>query len=84
MKFIPFKDKIVIEPIEKKGIIETGEKMFLESGKVIDFGTEVDFVKKGDIVHFQAYGCTEIKHENKSYWVVSTANGIILGKHGKE
>jgi co-chaperonin GroES (HSP10) len=83
MKFIPFADKIVVEPLEKKGVIVTGQEDFLEDGKVVDFGKDVDFVKKGDIIHFLSYGCSNFKFENKTYYIVSANNGVILGKHEK-
>lgn len=82
MKFIPFDDKVVIEPIEKKGVIDTGEDRYLECGKVTAVGEFVDFLKVGDIVFFDAWGHAKTKDaDGKTYHIISCNEEVIFGKY---
>ncbi len=75
---IPYYDKIVIKPLEEKTIIKSQDTNLLEKGEVVAVGRDVTFVKVGDIVYFESYGC--IKTADGEY--VVTENGqVILGKH---
>lgn len=87
MTFIPFFDKIEIEPIGANQVIQTSESNFLEKGKVISVGDDVTFVKPGDIVYFDSWGCMKTPEiDGKVHYVVAETNQIILGKeeHGEE
>lgn len=82
MKFIPYEDKAVIEPIHQEGIIITADERFLECGIVIAVGDKVKFLKKGDSVFFDAWGHTKIKDsDGKEFHVISCNEEIIFGKY---
>lgn len=74
---IPFYDKIIIEPIQAKTIIQTQDNNFIEKGVVKAIGRDVDFVKVGDTIFFESWGC--IKTADGDY-VVAQNNQLILGK----
>ncbi len=83
-RFIPFPDKIVIEPFEHPGYMPLNEEMFEEMGTVVTVGTNVTFCRKGDVLFFLAHGCdktTEV--EGKRFYVVTEHSGFILGKYAK-
>lgn len=83
MKFIPYYDKVIIEPLTKGGIIRTGEAESLqEKGRVIAVGDKVSFLKVGNIVYFDSYGCskTPADSEGKEYYVLFESSPVIFGK----
>lgn len=82
MKFIPYYDKIVVEPIKQKTVIVSDSGNLQEKGKVIAVGECVDFVKVGDIIYFDAWGCgkTSPTEDGVEYYVVSDDSRVILGK----
>lgn len=85
MKFTPYYDKIVVEPVIKEGVIQTNDEKFLEVGKVIAVGRDVDFVKVGEIISFDAWGCQKTaEYEGKQYYVLTCNSQVILGKHAKK
>lgn len=82
--FIPAPGKVVVEPHENKNIIERGDiKIYRESGKVLAVGEGVTFVKNGDILFFEDYGCvqTQVDPDGKTYWIVWMDEKIVLGKY---
>lgn len=76
--FIPYKDKIVIEPLKKESVIKSDENSLIEAGTVIAVGADVTFVKPGDTLYFDAWGCS--KTPNGDY-VVTDRSECILGKN---
>jgi co-chaperonin GroES (HSP10) len=85
MKFIPFPDKIEIRPLEKKGIIQSQQESFLEQGEVIAVGSSVTFVKPGDTICFDAWGCSKTPEiDGVQHYVVSESSQVILGKYEQQ
>lgn len=82
MKFTPYHDKIVIKPIEKKNIIQTESGKLQERGEVIAVGVDVDFVKVGDHLFFDSWGCSKTapNDEGEEYYLVSDVPSVIYGK----
>lgn len=85
MKFIPYTLKIVVEPFKKERLIASEEKQLIESGRVVDVGGGVDFVKVGDTVFFDSWGCTKVTDtDGVEYYVVPQTFDVILGKYAQE
>lgn len=86
MKFTCYPNKILVKPLTEKTIIQSNSnEMTPEKGEVMDVGTGVFFVKKGDIVHFLAYGCSTAKgQEGEEYYILTDDEAIILGKESDE
>lgn len=81
MNFIPFAGKIVIEPIKQDNMLVAEGNQFQEMGKVLAVGVGVKFVKKGDIVYFDSWGCSKTAEEDgTSYYIVPCNDKFILGK----
>jgi len=77
--FIPYDDRIVVEPIKRESMLVSDEK--IESGKVISVGKKVKFVKKGDTLFFTAWAWNETPEvDGVRYYVVQESDGLILGK----
>lgn len=82
MKFIPYNNKIEVEPITKETVIDQGdEKNLQEMGKVVSIGATVTFVKVGDTIFFDSWGC--IKTADGRYVVPEDPN-VIIGKYESE
>lgn len=85
MKFIPFFDKIEIRPMKKVGVIVTQGESLLEQGEVIAVGEKVTFVKPGDVVCFDAWGCSKTPEvDGVQHYVVQEDPQVILGKYEKQ
>ncbi len=87
MKFIPYKDKIEVRPFKKEGIILSQEESLIEAGEVVAIGSDVTFVKVGDTVYFDAWGCSktpESEKDGERHYVVPENSNIILGKNESE
>lgn len=85
-KFIPFNDKIVVEPITQDSFLMGEMKPLEEMGKVIAVGSKVKFVKVGDTLFFSSWGCQKTpvvdgNPDGKRYYVVPEAGDFILGKY---
>lgn len=79
--FTPYYDKIQIEPIKQDLMLVSEQNQYHEMGKVVSVGSKVKFVKKGDIVYFDSWGCKKTPEEDgKSYYVISCSDTFILGK----
>lgn len=84
MPFSPPKNKVEIEPIEDSKIIDRGDRrVFREGGKVISVGEDVTYVKPGDFLYFEDWGCTQTTPdpEGKTHWIVWVDEKVILGKY---
>lgn len=83
-KFIPFKDKIEVRPFTQKGIILDQEQSLIEAGEVVAIGSDVTFVKVGDTLYFDAWGCSKTpEQDGERHYVVPEKSEIILGKNEK-
>ncbi len=79
--FTPFWDKIVVEPIVKKGFLVSDQPPLEEMGKVIAVGKSVKFVKVGDTLCFSSWGVNKTPEINgKVYYVVPEQSDFIQGK----
>lgn len=80
-KFIPFRDKIEVRPFKQESIILNQEESLIEAGEVIAVGEDVTFVKPGDTLYFDSWGCSKTPAENgEHHYVVPEKSEIILGK----
>lgn len=85
MKFIPYQGQVEIETIQKKSVIHGDDKELLEMGKVVAVGEGVTFLKIGDIVHFESYGCGKTAPvDGIVHYVVQVNESVIRGKHVEE
>ncbi len=81
MKFIPYDDKIEIEPFSISKIIKSEETSLIEAGKVVAVGSKVTFVKVGDTLYFDSWGCSKTpEREGKRHYLVAETSAVILGK----
>ena len=83
MKFIPYRDKIEIIPQKKVGIIKSQKTDdFVEYGEVVSVGENVTFVKAGDKVFFDSWGCMKTpKIDGVERYLVTESGSVILGKY---
>lgn len=78
--FIPYYNKIEIAPEDNSGPIRTGIESKKEKGIVVSIGRDVTFVKVGDTVYFDSWGCSMTADGN---YIVSEDPNIIQGKNGE-
>lgn len=82
--FIPFPDKIEVKPFKPEKAILSQNESLVEAGEVISVGSEVKFVKVGDTIYFDAWGCSKTpKIDGVEHYVVQENTAVILGKNGK-
>lgn len=81
MKFIPYPDKIEVQPTVRKTVVHM-DKSFKESGLVLSVGADIKFVKPGDTLFFVAHGIWETPEDTNGvkHYVVSEQSEYILGK----
>lgn len=84
MKFIPHPLKVEIKPHKKERIILAQDENLIEAGEVISVGDQVTFLKVGDIVFFDGWGCSKTPDVNGIiHYVLSVNEDVILGKYEK-
>lgn len=84
MKFIPFRDKIEVKPFKPEKTILSQSESLVEAGEVISIGSDVTFVKVGDTVYFDAWGCSKTPMvDGVEHYVVQENTAVILGKNEK-
>lgn len=77
----PFYDKILIEPFVKESEIFSDTEAKIEAGKVIAIGSNVTFVKPGDILYFDSWGCSKTPLvDGKEHYLITEDSQVILGK----
>lgn len=81
--FFPFTGQVEISLLQKGNVIVGEEKSLLEAGEVIAVGEGVTFLKVGDIVHFEAFGCSKTTKDidGVEHYVVLVNENVIRGKH---
>jgi len=85
MPFIPYKDKIEVDPFKATKIIKSEEVSLIEMGKVVAVGSDVTFVKVGDILYFDSWGCSKTPEvDGKRHYLVAELSSVILGKENAE
>ncbi len=84
MEFIPFEGYAEIEPARNKTVIKSEDKDLLEKGTVLSVGAGVSFLKAGDIVHFDSWGCSKlVDSAGKERYVIQVNQTVIKGKEIK-
>lgn len=85
MKFKPYYDKIEVKPLKKELMLTTPDQNLEEMGEVITVGERVLFVKPGDIVYFNAWGCSKTPEiDGEQHYLVPDHSDFILGKEEKD
>ncbi len=80
--FVPFGDKIVVEPIVQDTFLVSDTKQKREMGKVIAVGSKVKFVKVGDTLFFNPWGYFETPEiDGVKHCVIPENSEFILGKY---
>ncbi len=84
MKFIPYCDKIEVEPIKQDQVILSQEQSFEEMGIVVAIGDHVQGIFPelaiGDTLFFVSHGCWKTPEvEGKRHYLVSCDEEFILG-----
>jgi len=81
-KFIPYFDKIQVMPFKQDSIIMSQDENLIEAGEVVAIGEQVTFVKVGDIVYFDSWGCSKTPEiDGVRHYVVPEKSELILGKN---
>lgn len=77
----PYKNNILILPASKNKIIGDTSKFYLY-GEVLDVGSEVKDIKKGDTIGYTLWGLNEILEEDgtKHYFVQDNPDFILAVK----
>ena len=86
MKFIPFDNKIEIQPIENDSAFVNEDTSLIEAGTVVSIGKDVTFVKVGDIITFDSWGCQKTPQdaEGKFHYVIPEDKNVVIGKYGSD
>lgn len=77
---IPYGKNIYIDPDIEQGTLITSTKSIVERGKVLAVGSEVTFVKPGDVILFSGWGANKVVIEGKDYYFVAEHEQFLLGK----
>lgn len=79
--FIPYGDKIVVEPTTVKPFLQSDQQTYEEVGIVKAIGNKVKFVKVGDTLFFASWGVLKTSEvDGDVYYVVPESSEFILGK----
>ena len=80
--WLPYKNNILIAPKSKEKIIGDTAKYYLY-GEVLDVGSEVKDIKKGDIIAYTLWGLNEILEANgtKHYLIQDNPDFILAVRH---
>lgn len=85
-QFIPYFDKIHVKPFKAdKPIILSDQESVIEAGVVVAIGRDVTFVKVGDTIYFDAWGCSKTPEiDGERHYVVPEKSEVILGMSHEE
>lgn len=83
----PFKNRLLIEPIEVDTVMVSVDQKYQQIGKVIEVGWrpwymfwKPRFVNIGDTIIFNTWGADVAKVEEKEYWFILENDDFLLGK----
>ncbi len=77
---IPYKNRIVVKPFKSESLLADDDRI-IEIGEVLAVGEGVEWLKVGDVVYFDSYGCTKTAERNgEVYYTVLVSEETILGK----
>ncbi len=83
--FIPYVNKIEVSPMNQESIILGEDKSLIEAGEVVAVGEKVTFVKVGDMIAFDSWGCSKTPEiDGVQHYVVPEDENVILGKYGSD
>lgn len=74
----PFGNQILVEPTKADRVIGE-ERSLCQYGKVIEIGSEVKHIKKGDTIGFTTWGVNDLEIEEIKYYFVMEDSRFILG-----
>ncbi len=80
----PYYDKIEVKPFRVEKAILSEKESLAEVGEVIAVGRDVTFVKPGDMIFFDSWGCSKTEYKGEVRYLVSERSDIILGKQDAE
>ena len=80
MKIIPYGNNILVKPIEKKQVLVSQSKTLCEYGEVVAIGSDVQFVKVGDVIGYTIWGLNSLEIDNEKHYFVQEQSEFILGK----
>lgn len=79
MTIKPYKTQILIKPIEKKQVLVSDSKTFCEYGEVVEVGSEVKDIKKGDKLGYTIWGLNHLDIDGERHYFVPDDSRFILG-----
>lgn len=75
MNIKPFGKYIYVKPIQEKGVLD---QKLCEYGEIIDVGSEVKLLKKGQTIGFLAWGVKHLEMNDEKYYFVPEDGDFIL------
>lgn len=79
MTIKPFGDNILVKPIEQKTLLVAEKQTLCEYGEVLDVGSEVKHIKKGDKIGFVLYGLNSLEIDGVMHYFVKEDDDFVLG-----
>ncbi len=79
MKITPFGNNILVKPIEKKQILVADKNSLCEYGEIIEVGSQVVYLKKGQIIGYTVWGINSLDIENERCYFIPETSEFILG-----
>ena len=79
--FTPYDNCIEVKPYKSEDVLADPDAPIIEVGEVLSVGNSVQFLKVGDTVYFDKWGCTKTAMRNGvQRYIVQVREGVILGK----
>jgi len=78
MNIKPFGKRIYFKPIKLESVILTTNDRLTDTGEVLEVGSQVTEIKKGDLIAFNGYGANEVEIEGEKYHFVLEDDDVIL------
>lgn len=69
---------LYIKPVEKKSVLLSDTGKLCEYGEILDVGSEVKLLKKGQVVGFLAWGVKELEMDDVKHYFVPEDGDFIL------
>ncbi len=61
-------------------LVTSSKPTAIQYAEVLEVGTGVEELKRGDKVFIESWGISIISYENENYYFVNTKNGSIVAK----
>lgn len=78
MQIKPFGKYVYVKPVEKKTVLVSDTGMLCEYGEIIDVGSEVKLLKKGQTIGFLAWGVKHLEIDEVRHYFVPEDGDFIL------